>query len=98
MKKSEILVQVKGMVQYGGFTFICTSIQRFGRENACFGTAANLRTWVSDLMNGCYTYEDWLKEHHPNLKRTMSPVDFKQARLQWLDWMIQYWQEQERGE
>lgn len=55
-------------------------------------TKESLRKWIAKLLDGYIFYEWWLREHHSEIWSKMNFEDIQQARHQWLDWMIAYWE------
>lgn len=102
MKNSEILELVKKRIKSKiGPGYICHQIHNIISERVTniedLSTSSNLRNWVCRLIVPYPTYECWLQYTHPRKYakwiNAKSPVA---ARVQWLDWMIHYWQRQER--
>jgi hypothetical protein len=95
MRKSEILREAKKLIEIGCADFICDAIGCVARykSNVTLLNAKELKDWIGILLDGCGTYGEWLDKHHPNIWK--SGMFFKHARLQWLDWMIAYWEEQD---
>lgn len=92
-KKSEILKEAKYNLETG-YGFICHAI-----EAAKIGTEAQrgeLREWVqNDLLRGSYTYDSWLEDNYPELYavwHTLPSEKMEAARIEWVKWMIQYWE------
>jgi hypothetical protein len=48
------------------------------------------------MLNGQSVYEHWLQLYHRNVFNRMDYKDIRQARLQWIDWMIAYWEAMEK--
>jgi hypothetical protein len=43
---------------------------------------------VLKLLDGSVTYEAWVHRRHPKTWRRMTASDFRDGRLQWIDYMI----------
>lgn len=84
-----ILVEARERIATVQNTYICFAI---GNSQ---GTSANrdqLKMWVSGLLGESSSYSKWMKAHHPKLAAKMTYDDLLQGRLQWIDWMIEYWE------
>jgi hypothetical protein len=73
------------------------------RSNADIIKRESLQNWVMHLLDGATTYVGWVARKHEHLlsaARTPSHrhVLIQSARHRWIDWMIQHWEERERGE
>jgi hypothetical protein len=102
MKKSKLLEEARTLIQSGEEEFICIAIGL--RANALQwsngwqntdSVSKALVDWIHcDLFeNKYYHYGHWLEEKHPELVVLDPDYLYKEARLQWLDWMIEYWKE-----
>lgn len=89
MKKAtdkQILQNARDMIAAGKTTeFICIAIicSQVGTEFQ----RKRLTNWISKMLDGCARYDYWLQKHHP--ERFIAPGRYREARLQWLDWMIE---------
>lgn len=84
MKDSEILEAAKHDINRG--YRICYAIGCV--TDASKNQRLALIAWVAHMLGNAPYYETWMTKHHPILRRTMSPIQFQQARLVWMDWMI----------
>lgn len=104
MKKSEMIRAAKEVLWRE--KYICIAIgevaglYRRGGANERERTARAVQAWIEDLLgedaDGQRTYAEWLRDNHPDLYNSADDNTFYEARLQWMDWMIAYWEE--RGE
>jgi hypothetical protein len=47
-----------------------------------------LKKRIQELLGGkLVSYENWVIVHHPHV--VMTPDDFIEGRIQWIDWMIE---------
>jgi hypothetical protein len=95
MKKSELLLQARSLIENGQKHFICKAISEAGGTNGfAYQIVAEVQDWIHEiLLNGQYSsYEEWLEYNYPARYQGYG-YDYSLARLQWIDWMIQYWQE-----
>jgi len=96
MKNSKILKKAKKLIKSGEENYICDAIRRVPVISTCIYQRIELRMWVSNLLGRCGTYEDWIRVNHSKLYRKWKREDYKQGRLAWLDWMIEYWEAKEK--
>lgn len=89
---SEILRRARGKIARQSQSHICIAISSVRAPER---QKRSLRDWVSHMLKGHGTYESWLHRRHQNIYWKMSRSDHRQARLQWLDWMIAYCEKQE---
>lgn len=93
MKDSELLKQARDRISSGNSTFICNAIRyvsNYGEQGR------SLVSWVRKMLDGPNTYETWMNQNHPYVRHTK--VDWKAARLAWLDWMIAYCEKEEASQ
>lgn len=104
MKKSDILKMAQARLEYGQYTYVCYAI--LGTKG-CPGIMERdidfLRNWVTkDLLEDKYsTVSGWLLENDFQLyiefntdfgHDVISEKNWKEYRIKWMDWMIEYWQ------
>lgn len=95
MKNSEFLKLVKEeLYNTRSQGFICFAIDQVAKDNT---STTNLKSWVNKLLGIHYTYGSWLAVNHPKkyleYQNAKSPIE---PRIQWVTWMIKYWQRKER--
>jgi hypothetical protein len=91
MKKSEILKEARKLIEARQERFICLAILSptlAFKENEVH--IDSLERWIQVLLGKHATYDQWLHFHHPNKVNQLDNY-YTEARLQWMDWMIQYW-------
>jgi hypothetical protein len=96
MKKSEILRKCVPLMKSGKCSFICHAISRVtqDRKEEDQQRSAELRQWiVRDMLKGECTYGCWLARFHPEFYNHAIYANFSVGRLQWLNWMIDFWKE-----
>lgn len=101
MKKSSFLKIVRAELasnDHGGF--VCNIISECGAEHCQDDMARELKKWIRVLLEGHATLEEWIDDKLGTSLETafFSPEDhakMKQTRLNWIDWMIGFWEEQE---
>ena len=114
MKKSDILRQARGLIERKTKHTICTALFGvMNMTPAARSEIVGLRQWIEALMGGNYLYEQWLDIYHRDFfrdyaKSTNQKVYYdglgwnhdvcRPGRLQWLDWMISYWEAEEAKE
>lgn len=83
----------------------------YNNEYVCHSIKANskqkkfLHEWINELLDGACSFKYWLQLHHKldyysiNKQQTMSYDEYidkvQETRHAWLDWMIQYWENEE---
>lgn len=100
MKNSDILREVKkrALSQEDGYSFyICLGIRC---AKAPLKKQVELMLWIQSLLSPYHSYGEWLGANHfyfyEQIKKRnwrANKINFNEGRLQWLDWMIQYWEE-----
>lgn len=114
MKKSEILQHARSMIERKTKDTVCSALIGIVKLTpGCHVQVAELRQWVKNLLGGAQFYECWIHAHHSDYAIThcipyslfdrdgQIPDIFNPARpgrLQWMDWMISYWEKQEADE
>lgn len=112
MKKSEILWQARGLIERKTKHSVCTAlIGVVVMTPGCRDQAEQLRKWVKNLLGSHDFYEGWLLKNHPgfvqehNLQLRAFEVGEiydldvgRPGRLQWMSWMIEYWEDVEAKE
>jgi hypothetical protein len=96
MKKSELLKKAKELICSDTETYICRAIENASRKNNVYELFNPLYNWIhQDLLTTRYNdYGHWLSTEHPEYKDLRyQGRGYKTGRLQWLDWMIEYWKE-----
>lgn len=106
MKKSEMLQRARGMLERKTKTTILPALM--GCVTLCPAAQpqfAELKRWIESMLDGHFTYEGWLMEHHPDFLPSIGittviggDLDCLPGRLAWMDWMIEYWQAEEAKE
>lgn len=106
MKKSEILVQARGMLVRKTRLNVCYALSGValltpGALTQCL----ELRKWIKDMLGLANDYRQWLWFHHEEFCRGLDITNARSTedvdmvilpgRLAWMDWMISYWQEEE---
>ena len=76
----QALRKARQLIKNKDHTYICNALNVVGG-----GKYANR---VNSQLKGCNTYSEWLSVHHPIIYQVMSVQDFRQGRLQWIDYMI----------
>jgi hypothetical protein len=95
MKDSEVLRKAKEIIVSLKYSWICHAIDH-ATENE--KQAKDLKRWIMKCLKDNLTYEGWLIDNHMKVYKTMSGDDFRQGRIQWLDWMIAQCEEAEAKE
>lgn len=85
MKDSEVLKKVKKQIENQRHIYICNALQDVAAPS---WQKYSLRRWVQYMLGRHHTYQDWLAASHRKVWRNMIFENYRQARLQWLDWMI----------
>lgn len=102
MKNSEVLKQVQRNLKAEiGSGYICFQISNVVSDKATntddLHKGLNLKRWVSNLLAPHATYEIWLRSRHPKKYAIWHNAGYPvEARVQWIDWMIKYWEYEER--
>jgi hypothetical protein len=91
MKDSEILREAKKGIE-NGTHYICWAIQDV---DAQWQRKRSLIDWVMHMLKFCGTYESWMGNFHTKTYNKMGHDDFKEGRMQWLNWMIAECEKQE---
>lgn len=95
MTKVEILKLVKEQIKSKrGSPYICDKIDQITHHRIA-AECAELKQWISyDLLGGSFSYDRWLKENHLDVwfKHAAPYQRWDEARLEWLDWMIKFWE------
>lgn len=111
MKKSEILRVARGLIERKTKHTICSAlIGVVVLTPGCHVQVEELRKWVKGMLGSHSYYEDWLhfyaKEfatQHGVIKVNWTPCPedrgvfdaARPGRLQWMDWMIEFWEKEE---
>lgn len=100
MKDSEVLRRARDSIESGVDVFICLAIAKNPLYNGLYDSEIPLVCWINSMLNegrkdNPTTYSGWLPI---KLSMEMDAEDFKQGRLQWLDWMIDYCEKEENNE
>ena len=92
--KVEILKEARGLIASGKWQFICFAIRdcdnyEFLRAS-CSKNCKELREWIQAMLGGrrWETLGNWIAQNHYEIYEQMTPEDLQEARLQWIDWMI----------
>jgi hypothetical protein len=93
---SDILRRARKLIVSGRRIMICHAIA-IVRVPAARRKA--LIDWITGMMDGPSSYTTWLMIHHPRhfARGGGYRGDFREARLQWLDWMIAECEKEEAG-
>lgn len=91
MKDSDILQAAKAAINNGNR--ICYAIGSI--KDADRNQRLALIAWVTHMLGDEPYYETWMTKNHPEVRRTMTPFQFQQARMFWVDWMIAQCQQEE---
>lgn len=81
---AKLLRAARERIKSGENRYICDAINAVDPD----GDASALRRWISNLIDGEFSYYEWMLENHPAIYAQMGDDDFRKARLQWVDWMI----------
>lgn len=87
MKDSEILRKAREMIASNRQTYICYAIWAVRLRNPS-NQKQKLCDWVHVMLRGDATYSGWIYTHYPRKATKMDFVQYREGRLQWLDWMI----------
>ena len=89
---AQILKKVKERMTAEGFEvrsrFICDNLAQVCWTNNLFDEGNEIKEWIDNQLNYHFCYEVWLKHNHYYVWFNMTEENFREARLQWLDWMI----------
>jgi hypothetical protein len=85
MKDSAILRYAHKRIALERDYFVCRAIRN---TRGPIEQKAKLIGWVMKMLNGFPTYSEWMRSRHRKEACIMTPENYKQGRLQWLDWMI----------
>jgi len=101
MKNSEVLKKAKTILAHsypynGKEEYICFSVAYALRETVdeC---RSPLMAWIAELISPWLSFETWINEEL-NIGIDSNPIlrsKLQETRHRWIDWMIQYWEEQE---
>lgn len=98
MKNSEVLRKARTLIEWGEQSYVCLAVTISGSSSM---QIKRLRAWIHDLLEGCYTLEVWLEVRRGidpdyGLTRGQAEVKMKVTRLEWMTWMIAYWEAREQ--
>lgn len=93
----EVLRQIRKRINVQWRGFICIECENVAQAQPELVNAATaVRKWVVQMLDGCYTYDTWIRLHHPTLYVEGDDCDLrtvhdlaKEGRLAWIDWMIE---------
>ena len=85
MKPSEALKVARKIIEAEVYRHTCNALP----PNKGGDT---VRAYIGAALCGYATYRGWLYGHYPFIARKMSGDDEKQARIQWIDWMIEQYE------
>lgn len=84
----EALIAARPLIASYAKPFICWALERVSGH-------ARFSDHIMSQLEGCDSYDEWLYENHHETWRRMDFRDFRNGRLQWIDYMIA--QEEARG-
>jgi len=89
---SDVFEQVKQDIINGRDIYICIILDKYKlreEHNFLIDKAKNI---IEERLDGAYSYESWVKAHHPEVYERWSPEWLalrKQSRINWLDSLIE---------
>ena len=101
MKNSAVLKKAKTILAHsypynGKEKYICFSVAHsLGKTVDECGSP--LMKWIAELISPCLSFETWVSDEL-NIEIGNDLIlrsKLQETRHRWLDWMIQYWEEQE---
>ena len=97
--KISLLKQARKLVLSKKEQFICIALDQVARQSAnskAFAASRSLQEYIHAAMKGSYTLESWIINsgkrlgQKPNrIKLSMDKEFMINARIQWIDWIIQ---------
>jgi hypothetical protein len=90
MKNSTILREARQSIANRTDSYICYAIS--DANSGTYQQRLKLQRWVMQMLHPYDSYSGWLAAKHPEFYRKKRITGCKPGRLQWLDWMIQYWE------
>lgn len=66
-------------------TYICWAL-----DDGAIPGYKKAKKLIMKLLNGVTSYNEWLEIHHCREWQDMSYEEFRQGRLQWLDYLIKH--------
>lgn len=89
----EALRGARVLIANGTQDYICNAIEF--QEGIHWSEAKRYKNRIQAILDigiapydmGC-SYYQWLKRNHPRICRKMTPDNFRQGRLQWIDYLI----------
>ena len=102
MKNSEILKKAKTILALsypheGKEEYICLSVAYAQGWKVVNGNRSSLLKWIRTLISPWNSFETWIGEEL-DIEIGDDPIlrsRLQETRHHWIDWMIQYWEEQE---
>jgi hypothetical protein len=76
----EALRKIRPLIESGQERYICIALLNTGSNKYI--------KRIERQLGGEYTYIGWLITFHPRVRWRMTDDDFRQGRLQWIDYMI----------
>lgn len=88
--KIKLLKLVRNRIENGYEFYICNASKKVAANNTSLKTAdQQIRSYIMKALN-TYTLDDWILTHQPKSEYINK---MKQARLMWIDWMINCYME-----
>jgi len=78
---SKALREVRPLIAADKYTYICNALEEVG--------APEFKQRIENLLGEVRSYNAWLYTHHHKTALQMKWRDFREARLQWIDHMIE---------
>lgn len=92
MKSSEILKKARLLVESGEQAFICNAVYNICVYTESSHKGLEIEKYIHEQLEGEFTLESWLQNRH-RIDTYSSDGKLKQTRLQWIDWMIQAYED-----
>lgn len=107
MKSSALLKRAKEFVESGQMVHVCPSVHRAAAEasmteegrKSCsenMRKASEIRRRLTELMDGCRSLNQWLKEKHgiqPKFEDDFYKVKMRHTRVAWINHLIQEYEQ-----
>ncbi len=85
-KKQKILTKARELIRTGKEKYICEAIFKSSNSKQAFEIEKYIEKSLGFGYCGCY--EDWMEYHHPGVFKKMDKNNFREARIFWIDHMI----------
>lgn len=97
MKHSEYLKKAQSLLMSHDEKYVCHAIKEVLVNDLSLRSQQMnfLRDWVQkDLLGGYFVVNSWVESNHPGVWSQLEKnydQSWREYRIQWMDWMIDYW-------